>query len=254
MSTAQEQEQEQARIASAPAPMATMYEVVYIAPSAGVAWGNSALTRPVTLVEHDTAIVSTLVWRDLIARPDLGPPSSRGSIASEPYLSVPWYNPRTKLYQRIAAPGLMPRPADANAARWYDALTALAWRLADRTTAEPAAGEQPLPTDAAPVAIYGDASELTITTPGLQFRENAEDVRLLAPVVAGAAAFAEQRARQAARIATPLTATELDAIARAEPIVSQLAKEREGLTYRGNLRAGITAAVLLGGAYWYSRA
>ena len=150
--------------------------------------------------------------------------------------------------------GIYERPSDETAGKWYDALTALVWRIADQTTTEPApTAAAEVTSDAVPVAVYGENAQLTITTPGLRFRENAETVRAAPTVVAGAMAYAEQIGRAARGDVTALDASQIAAIAAAESLRNQLVTEREAVAKRGTMRALGTGALALVGAYFYGR-
>lgn len=252
MSQTEAQAQE---IAGAARPMWSGEEVVRYAPSAAIAWQNEAATRPVSLLEHDSILVGLLALRDFIANPRVtGAPSTRGTIVRSPYATVPYYDHEAKEWKRIPAVGLYARPSDATAAKWFDALTALAWRIADQTITAPAESAAAVVTaDATPVAVYGENAQLTITTPGLRFRENGETVRATPAVVAGAMAYAEQIGRDARGDVTALDATQIAAIGAGESLRDQLATEREAVAKRGTMRAVATGAIVLGGAYLYSR-
>lgn len=248
-------EAQAAEISGAARPMWSGEEVVQYSPAAAIRWQNEAATRAVTLLEHDSIIVGILALRDFVARPQVtGAPSSRGTIARSPYLTVPYYDPSSKEWRRIPAVGIYERPSDETAGKWYDALTALVWRIADQTTTEPApTAAAEVTSDAVPVAVYGENAQATITTPGLRFRENAETVRAAPTVVAGAMAYAEQIGRAASGNVTALEASQIAAIAAAESLRNQLVTEREAVAKRGTMRALGTGALALAGAYFYSR-
>lgn len=251
---AESSQQVSERIAQATQPWWAAREVVYLSPSAAIAWGNAALTRPVSLLEHDSVLLGLLSLRDTFARPEVtGAPSWRAA-GQGPYLTIPHFNARSGLWVVVPVAGAYARPADPERARWYDAITALVWRIADLTTAEPAstAAEQ-LPADARLVAVFGENREVIISTPGLQFREHAETVRLVGPFIAGAYAAAEQAGRAAQRVATALDAQQLAAIATAMPLRDALATERETLSNRGTMRAATVAGLAVAAAYGYSR-
>lgn len=243
------------RIAQATQPWWAAREVVYGSATAAVAWGNNALTRPVSLIEHDSAILGLLSLRDTFARPEVtGAPSWRTSTAQGPYLTIPHWNAKAGVWQVIPVAGVYERPSDPERARWYDAITALVWRLADLTTAEPAAqSSTELPADAKLVAVFGENREAIVSTPGLQFREHPETVRLVGPFIAGAYAAAEAAGRAAQGVAMALDAQQLAAIATATPLRDALVTEREALSYRGTMRAAAVAGVAVAAAFGYSR-
>jgi len=234
--------------------MAARFEVAYSSVSDAVAWGNNAATRPVSLTEHDSVLLTLLGLRDVFARPEVtGALSWRTANNPPPYLSVPWFNPKTGLWQTIPVAGAYSRPDDPERAKWWDAITAMIWRIADLTQAEPAASPSALPDDAKPVAVFGEAREAIITTPGLQFREDPATVRLMGPFVAGAFAAAELAGRVAQRNTTALDAQQLAQVETARVARDALAAELEQLTARGNYRAWVSAAVVVAGAFGYSR-
>lgn len=244
-------------IAGRPAPMATRREFITYSPTAAIAWTNEAAARAVTLVEHDSVIAGLLALRDFVARPQsTGAPSSRGSILVRPYATVPYWNPAANnnagAFELVPAVGIYPEPEDPQGQRWWRALDALVWRIADLTREQPSEGVAVVPPDARIVAVFGDDTEATVTTPGLLFRENAETVALVRPIVAGATAYAEQQGRIAARDATALSAEQLAALANTTTR-DQLAEERNKVSARGNMRAVGVLAVTVAGAYAISR-
>ena len=239
--------------------MASREEIVRYAPSAAVAWQNEATTRRVTLLEHDSILVGLLALRDFVARPALlGAPSARGSILSRPYATVSHWDPTRANgageWLEIPAVGIYAMPADAEGAKWWKAVDALIWRIADLTKEEPApSAAAAVVADASAVAVFLDDTENTVTMPGVQFKEHPETVALVRPIVAGATAFAEQQGRAAMRDARALSSEELAALAAAVVVRDQLAAERDGLEQRGAWRAigVIGGAVAL--AYGYAR-
>lgn len=224
-------------------PMVAREEIVRYSPSAAIAWQNEATTRAVSLLEHDSILVGLLALRDFVARPTItGAPSARGTIVVNPYATVPYWQEATAgvaaAWREIPAVGIYGPPADAEALKWWRALDALIWRIADLSTEEAApAAATPTLADTTPVAVFTDDTESTVTMPGVQFKEHAETVRLVRPIVAGATAYAEQQGRAAARDMRALTADELAAIAAAVVIRDQLAVERDSLEKRGAWRA-----------------
>lgn len=241
--------------ASGPAPMAAMMEVVRYAQSAVIKWYSDAATRAVSVIEHDSIIVGLLVMRDFFGKPEtMGPPANRSGIVTNPYATVPYFNPDANngagAIQRIAAVGIYPDPGgDTEAAKWWRAIDAMIWRLADLTTEEPAAGAAVPPSDAIPVAVFGDDRDATITTPGIQFREHLETVRLMQPFTAGALIALDS---DVLRTATT-TAEQATARAAAVAVRDQLIKEREQVTARGSMRALGVLGLGLAGAYAYSK-
>lgn len=233
-------------------PMWAREEVVRYAPSAAIAWQNNAGARPVTLVEHDSIIVGLLALRDFVARPDRAAITLGATLRTRPYATVQWSDPAAGgALATIPVVGLYPRPADATAARWYDALTALVQRIADLTQEEAApSGAAEVPADAIPVAVYGDLTELTVTMPGRQFREDPQTVVATLPMVAGATAYVEQRAGVVRAAGAPSAEVQ---IAAAIPVRDALARELVDVGARGNMRAWIGAAVVVGGAYFLGR-
>lgn len=247
-------ENDQQRIMSGAQPMATRREVIQYSPSAVVSWQNEAAARDVSLIEHDSALVALLAIRDYVARPrSTGAPSARSSITVNPYATVPYFDAAADSgrgqWRAIPAVGIYPRPDDATAARWWDALDALVWRIADLTTESAEERAAAVPSDATPVAVFGPDTDATVTMPGVKFRENAESVRLVGPIAAGALAYAEQQARGAGSLSAAQTA----AISAAETVRDQLAKEHEAVSARGNMRAVGVLAVSTAGAWAISR-
>lgn len=246
--------QDQDRISNGAQPWATRREVIQYAPSAVISWQNEAQTREVSLCEHDSAIVALLALRDYVARPrSTGAPSARASIIVNPYATVPYFDAQANngagAWVAIPAVGVYPQPSETEAQKWWDALDALVWRIADLTTENAATGAVVLPADATPVAVFGPDTDATVTMPGRKFHENAETVRLVAPIAAGALAFAEQQARGAAA----LSAAQNAAISGALATRDLLAKERATVSTRGNWRAFGTLAVVAAGSYAVSR-
>lgn len=256
---------------AAAGPIWAREEVVRYSPSAAISWQNNAGARPVTLVEHDSILVGLLALRDFVARPDRAAITLGATLRTRPYATVLWRDPVVPdAYQaeitrarmtaglptdgmltRIPVVGIYPRPADATAARWYDALTALVQRIADLTQEEAApSSAAEVPADAIPVAVYGDLTELTVTMPGRQFREDPQTVVATLPMVAGATAYVEQRAGVARAAGAPSAETQ---IAAAIPVRDALARELVDVGARGNMRAWISAAVVVGGAYFLGR-
>ena len=233
-------------------PMWAREEVVRYSPSAAIAWQNNAATRPVTLIEHDSIIVGLLALRDWVARPDRAAVTLGATLRTRPYATVQWVDPAAGgRLTTIPVVGLYPRPADATAARWWDALTALLQRLADLTTEEAApSGAAEVPVDAVPVAVYADATEFTVTMPGRQFREDAQTVAATQPLVAGATAYVEQRAGTVRAAGAPSAEVQ---IAAAIPLRDALARELVDVEARGNMRAWLSAAVVVAGAYFLGR-
>lgn len=252
--------------ADAPQPMITRREFLLYSPSAAIAWANEAETRDVSLIEHDSVIVGLLALRDFVARPQTtGAPSSRGTILARPYATVPYWdrtaNNGAGGFMLVPAVGIYPAPTaqtggvSAESLAWWYALDALVWRVADLSQEKPAQGAAVVPPDARMVAVFGEDTEATITTPGLAFRENAETVRLVRAVVAGAMAHAEAegRAVETPGAARPLTAQEIAARDSALPVRDQLVAEHNQVAARGNMRAFGVLAATAAGAYAFSR-
>lgn len=250
--------------ADAPSPMVTRREFIMYSPAAAIAWQNEAETREVSLIEHDSIIAGLLALRDFLARPQsTGAPSSRGTILARPYATVPYWNPTLNngagAFELVPAVGIYPPPepqrggVDANGLAWWYAVDALIWRIADLTQEKPAEGAAVVPPDARIVAVFGEDTEATVTTPGLKFREHAETVRLVRSIVAGAMAHAEGEGRNATGDTRAMTAAELAARDAAIPLRDQLANERKQVSARGNMRAFGVLAVTAAGAYAISR-
>lgn len=255
---------EQNNNANAPQPMVTRREFIRYSPAAAVAWQNDAETRDVSLIEHDSIIAGLLALRDFVARPDAtGAPSSRGTILARPYATVPYWNPDANsgagAFELVPAVGIYPAPVperggvSADALAWWYAVDALIWRIADLTQEKPAQGVAVVPPDARIVAVFGDDTEATVTTPGLAFREHAETVRLVRAIVAGATAYAEGEGRARSGDARALSAAEIASRDGAITLRNQLGEERKQVSARGNMRAFGVLAVTAVGAYAISR-
>jgi hypothetical protein len=254
MTTAEQQ------IREAPQPMIAPHEVVVIAPSAVVAWTNDAQSRDVSLLEHNSALCAGIAMCDYIASPRAWS-RERTSILVQPYAAVPYYDPMPAQgagagnaaigWRMIPATGVYARPTEPEAQRWWDAVMAWVWRVADLTTESAQTTASTLPADAAPVAVFGEAAEATVTMVGRKFREHAQTVAASRPLFAGAFAWLEGRA---GALTTGAQTTAAAAILRdVEPLRATLAKEREDISKRSSTRALVTLGVVVGGAYAISR-
>lgn len=241
-------------------PMIAPHEVIQYAASAIVSWTNEAATRDVTLLEHDSTLAGVIAITDAIANPRAFA-AERASLFQTPYATIPYYDPTPvpagltgagapRGWREIPAVGVYQRPTETEASKWWDALTAWTWRLADLTTESAATGATVLPADAMPVAVFGESAEATVTTPGRKFREHVETVRAARPLIAGAYAFIESRRGGLTAAQTDIANTMMrDALA----LRDALAKEKAQVSSRGTMRAVVTLGVAIGGAYAYSK-
>lgn len=241
-------------IQNGPAPMLTPHELVRTAQSASISWHTNAPRGPVSLIEHDSVLVALIGMCDLLANPRAAEWATRNRSQFIPYATIPYYDtsaaPGTSTprgWRNIPAFGVYPRPSNADAAKLWDAMTALIWRLADLSKESAAPGAQALPADVELSAVFGEAAEATVTTPGRQFTEDRETVALVPLMVASTMAYVDRRA------GLPVLSAFAEAEARAVPIRDALAAERGIVSKRGQTRALVTGAVAIGAAYAYSR-
>lgn len=225
------------------------YEAAVYSRAAATNWSSEVVQgRKVLLIEHDSALCALIILKDFVANPALG------SIASfdptRPYAAATVQDDKGKDIE-VPVIGCCAPPTEQRALEWWLILEAAIWRLADlcKVESEMLAVSDPRWTadnvGAMTIRVVGESNvESIITSAPLAswVTEHDESARAAAAIFSAAVAFVNVRAG----VASTLTA---DQTAQAQIAIAGLSKEQKKVQYMARVRAALTAAGVVVGAW-----